>query len=244
MTWTVILGLDGHPFVLPAALTWWCLCGPSWLVVRERRRRRGLPGPSGWSLLFWAALGGLCAVTLTPSWIGLGVSRDTRGSWCLLTPPRTGFGLWAPNPERRWNVIIGIPLGVAALGWACSRRPAAGPVRRPAAGPVRRWTTTIPVRALAAPAAALAAPVGIELAQGLLPALGRTCAVVDVVDNDSGVVLGLLLVAVGMPVAAAVRGAVRSLVRVRGSAAGRSTIGGSGRPSTPDPRVRPDREVR
>ena len=179
MRWTVVTGLREHPWVVSTALVWWLASTLLWARLPRDRR-------TAWSLLFWCALGLLVAVTLTPSLNG--PPRGTVPGSCLMTWPRTGFGLWAPNPERRWNVLLGVPLGVAALCW-----------------PVRVWTAPRPpgtrrpawsAAPLAAPLVALVVPVAVEFGQSRLPSLGRLCAVVDVVDNASGVLVGFMIGAV------------------------------------------------
>lgn len=195
MRWTVLTGLRAHPWVLSTALVWWLVAVLVWAVARAGQRRGGRPPASGWALLFWCALGGFVAVTLTPSASGSGLAGEflSRGR-CYPQWPRTGFGLWAPNPERRWNVLLGVPLGLAALAWLLT---APGDRRRRFLQPV------------AAVGVALAVPVAVELAQRVLPGLGRLCAVVDAVDNVSGVVIGFVLAAVG----ALVHGVLRSSPR-------------------------------
>ena len=184
MRWTVIAGLRGHPWVVSTALGWWLVAGLLWARLPRPRR-------TAWSLLFWCALGLLAAVTLTPS-LG-GPPRGAVPGSCLPQWPRTGFGLWAPNPERRWNVLLGVPLGLTGLVWpvrvwtATAATPA---TRRPADGRRRGWS-------FAAPPIALLTPAAVEFGQAKLPSLGRLCAVVDVVDNLSGVLVGFVLAAVG-----------------------------------------------
>jgi len=182
--WTVVVGLQAHPWVVATALIWWLAT----LVVWWR-----LPDPSGWSLLFWCSVGLLVAVTLTPS---RGASAvGTRLGTCLPQWPTTGFGLLAPNPERRWNVLLGVPLGLAALAWPVRTWEGSGPG-------LRRWSLVGPVVALLAPAA-------VEYGQYRLPALARQCAVVDVVDNLSGVLVGFILTAVGVALHELVRSSPR-----------------------------------
>lgn len=170
MIWTVVDGLRRHPWVLGTALVWWLVAALLW--ARPDRR-------TVWSLLFWCALGGLAAVTLTPS------RGQVVTGYCLPQWPRTGFGLWAANPERRWNVIIGVPLGLTALAWPVTAW--GRPGRRAGRPP---WS-------LGAPLLALAAPAVVESVQRLVPGLARQCALLDVVDNSSGVLLGFMLAAAG-----------------------------------------------
>jgi hypothetical protein len=171
--WTVVVGLQGHPWVVTTAVVWWLVGLAGWLV---------LPHRSIWPLAFWCGLGLLVAVTLTPSLNG--PPRWVEPGTCLPQWPRTGFGLWAPDPQRRWNVLLGVPLGLTALAW---------PLHDLAHG--RRRS-----RAWWAPPAALVVPALVEAGQARLPALRRSCAVVDVVDNVSGVLLGFLaVVAVAVP---------------------------------------------
>jgi hypothetical protein len=182
----VAWGLWTHPLVLPAALVWCAVSLVAWRRLGARRERAGDPAPTVWPLLFACAVGCLVAVTLTPSRIGLGLDLNTHQPvWCHPQWPRTGFGLWSPNGERRLNVVLGVPLGLAALGWYRARPRAAA-------------TALAPVTAVALPEA-------IEFAQATIPALGRVCAVVDAVDNVSGVLLGFGLALVGAAVHAVVR---------------------------------------
>jgi hypothetical protein len=187
-------GLRAHPFVLPAFGLWCLLLAAGWLVARTAARRRGRPGPGPATWLFWCAVGAVLAVTLTP-----GEGTVDFGYWdrhvllwghpCLPQWPRTGFGLWAANPERRWNVLLAVPLGLAA-GF-CGRRPGvrsaglSGGRSEPPGG--ARGST---VWAVGAPVLALMLPELVELGQALLP-LNRVCALLDVVDNVSGVLIGL-----------------------------------------------------
>jgi hypothetical protein len=168
--WTVVAGLQAHPWVVATALTWWLVAALVWLLAPGA-------GRTAWSLLFWCALGLLVAVTLTPS---LGSPPWWQAGTCAPQWPRTGFGLLAPNPERRWNVLLGVPLGLAALAWPAWTWLAG---RRPG------------LPALAAVPIALVAPAAVELGQKELPSLHRLCAVVDVVDNLSGVLVGFVAAA-------------------------------------------------
>jgi len=197
--WIVVLGLRDHPWVLPSALLWWTAAVGWWLHRRAGAARDGEgrdgEGPSAWALVFWCALGGFLAVTVTPSRIGLGLDPDTlpaRG--CLMQWPLTGFGLTSGQPERRWNVLIGVPMGLAAVVWPLQALLG------------RRWRR---VWAYLAPLVALGAPEAVEAVQALAPGLGRVCAVVDVVDNLSGVLAGFALGAAGVLVHASARSSPR-----------------------------------
>jgi len=188
--------LRAHPFVLPAFVAWCLLLAVGWSVARAAAGRRGRPGPGVATYLFWCAVGAVLAVTLTP-----GQGTVDFGYWdrhvllwghpCLPQWPRTGFGLWAANPERRWNVLLTVPLGLAA-GF-CGRRRGGGTRSRTDARASARGRTGArgsTVWAVAAPVLALLLPGLVELGQALLP-LNRVCALVDVVDNVSGVLIGL-----------------------------------------------------
>jgi hypothetical protein len=168
----VSLGLKDHPWVVPAFLLWCAVLAVGWVMGHRAAVRRGEVGPRAATVLFWCAVGVMLAVTLTPGSGSVDFGYWDRhvsfwGHSCLPQWPRTGFGLWAPNPERRANVLLGVPLGMSA-GFC---------------GGARGWAVTAPVIALLLPGL-------VELGQAALP-LNRVCAVLDVVDNVSGVLIGL-----------------------------------------------------
>ena len=151
---------------------------------------RGIPG-------FWPSA--LAALTIAVAigalaWSRLGFSRRWRAMlWtaCLTIPlaytltSTKGAGLatcdmsWAPpfrpgallNMDTRANVLLTIPAGAAAMLLP--------------AGPQR----------IAALGTALAMPVAIELTQLVVRSLGRGCQLDDVVNNQTGVVVGFWLAA-------------------------------------------------
>jgi hypothetical protein len=107
-------GLQDHPWVVPAFLVWCMALAAGWATARRLAVRRGTAGPGVTTVLFWCAVGGMLAVTLTPatSLVDFGYWDRHVSIWghtCLPQWPRTGFGLWAPNPERRANVLLGVP---------------------------------------------------------------------------------------------------------------------------------------
>jgi len=183
------VGLWAHPLVAPVTLAWWVLAALGYLLARRRARRRDEPPPGPAALGLACALGLFVAATLTPSVVGLGWTRGTGGQgWCLPQWPRTGFGLFAPNGERRLNVVLGVPMGFfAAVPWR----------RRP-------HCTVVAL------AACLALPEVVEVLQAMIPPLGRVCAVVDAVDNVSGVLVGAAAGLVAGALLAAVPGRRRT----------------------------------
>jgi glycopeptide antibiotics resistance protein len=121
-------------------------------------------------LVAWAmvlSLGIILAATLTPQWEALALGARGSSSCDLsrlgLAPLREFLRL----TESSANVLMFIPLGVAIGLFPRSRRTAAVVI------------------------AAIALPFVIETVQLLLPVLDRACESADVVDNLSGLVLGL-----------------------------------------------------
>jgi len=148
----------------------------------------------------WFAIA--CLAVLAAAWIAWAVGRFTRRSlrWALvvliwggviaLTLTRTRYGdyyggLYGPTPgclthtglvdwlhESRWtqerigNVALLVPMGVLVA--------------------------VVPRRKLII-ACALATPFLIEAVQAVVPALGRQCDVRDVISNEAGLLIGMLL---------------------------------------------------
>jgi glycopeptide antibiotics resistance protein len=121
--------------------------------------------PVAWLMVL--SLGIILAATMTPQWEALALGAQGSSS-CDLS--RVGL---APIREllrfsdTTFNVLMFIPLGVTIGLLPRSRRTAAVVI------------------------AAIALPFGIETAQLLLPVLDRACESADVVDNLTGLVLGL-----------------------------------------------------
>ncbi len=117
------------------------------------------------------SVGGIVALTLTPA-------GHAGGRACFLSSPGSiSIGEFWPLTERGLNVVLFMPLGVA-LGLVPRSR----------------------VKAEAVLLAALS-PVMIESTQYLVRGLGRACEGTDVVDNLTGLGVGLLiagLVGLGM----------------------------------------------
>jgi hypothetical protein len=117
------------------------------------------------------AVGGIVALTLTPAGGFGGHGCRPLSSWPI---PADEF---ARLTERSLNVVLFIPLGIA-LG-LLPRSPAK--------------TEAVVLAVLS--------PIMIELTQSIAGQLGRTCEATDVVDNLTGLAVGLLvggLVSVGL----------------------------------------------
>jgi glycopeptide antibiotics resistance protein len=131
------------------------------VVGRALRVRR----PVAWAMVL--SLGVILAATMTPQWEALAFGAQSA-SFCDFS--RIGL---APLSEllrfddASGNVLLFIPLGVTIAIVPRSRRKAVVLI------------------------AAIALPFAIETAQLLLPALDRACESADVVDNLTGLVLGL-----------------------------------------------------
>jgi glycopeptide antibiotics resistance protein len=120
----------------------------------------------GWSLI--VSLGIIVAATLTPLREGAG-STVWTGPGCDLS--RIGFPPWRELRslnDTSLNILLFVPLGVA-LGFVPRSRRKAGMLL-----------------------AASALPVVVEALQLLLTPLDRACQSADVVDNLTGLVIGLV----------------------------------------------------
>jgi hypothetical protein len=134
-------------------------------VIRRRVAvRLGLPSVLGWFAI--VSVGIILAATLTP----LAGSRPSVASSCDFSR----VGLASLEEFLKWddatlNILLFIPLGFVLAF-------------------IRPWSLKA---ALVAGAAVL--PVFIETAQMLVRPLDRACQAGDVFDNDSGLVIGLVL---------------------------------------------------
>lgn len=104
------------------------------------------------------------ALTLTPqsnAHLGAGM----KACWMTIQGP-IGFSSYGDASQRSLNVLLFVPLGL--------------------------FTALMPRRHLAALCLlGLALPAVVEALQYQIPSLARQCAVVDVVDNETGFVLGV-----------------------------------------------------
>lgn len=135
-------------------------------LVAFRPVARLLRAPRPVVFLLLLSLGGIVALTLTPH-------DDAFAPWlyaeCFVRIVRPiGFERVLNLGERGLNVLLFLPLG-ACLGALPRSRAKIGLV-----------------------AAALALPFLIEGIQYLVPALDRSCSSVDVIDNLTGLALGLV----------------------------------------------------
>jgi glycopeptide antibiotics resistance protein len=152
----------GLPWFLPgAAIALLVSLAVSGAVCRALRVRR----PVAWAMVL--SLGVILAATMTPQWEALAFGAQGPSS-CDFS--RIGL---APLSEllrfgdTSGNVLMFIPLGVTIALVPRSRR---------------KVVVLI---------AAIALPFAIETAQLLLPVLDRACESADVVDNLTGLVVGL-----------------------------------------------------
>lgn len=142
------------------------LAGTVWLAWLVHQRHTA-PTRTRILLVGWImSLGLIASATLTP-----GSDAPFRSAFaCVIERPDVlGVSELFQPSERSLNVLLFIPLGLATAL-------------------LPRWRY-----AAVALAAGLAAPVVIELAQRVLPALGRGCQSADVVDNLTGLVIGCFL---------------------------------------------------
>jgi glycopeptide antibiotics resistance protein len=131
------------------------------VVGRALRVRR----PVAWAMVL--SLGVILAATMTPQWEALAFGAQGSSS-CDFSriglAPLSGLLRFG---DTSGNVLLFIPLGVTIALMPRSRRKAVVLI------------------------AAIALPFAIEIAQLLLPVLDRACESADVVDNLTGLVLGL-----------------------------------------------------
>jgi hypothetical protein len=132
------------------------------------------------AFLLVVSVGIIVSATLTPLADALESGRGSNGVCDL---DRIG---WAPVrlylgiTEESMNVLMFVPLGIAISLVPGARG--------------RRLTV-----------AALALPFAIELAQMLMPVLGRECEAADMVDNPTGLIIGLAVGRLGRRCARAAR---------------------------------------
>ena len=113
------------------------------------------------------SLGIVLAATLTPQWGALSFGTRGSGTCDLSRIGLASFDDLRGKSDALGNILMFIPLGVTISLVPRSRRKAAIVV------------------------AAIALPFAIETTQMLLPVLDRACESADVIDNVTGLVLGL-----------------------------------------------------
>jgi VanZ like family len=162
-----VLGMSLHhspvlPWLLPGvAIALVISVAVSGLVGRALRVGR----PVAWVMVL--SLGVILAVTMTPRWEALAFGAQGSSSCDFSRIGLVPLGELLRFDDSSLNVLMFIPLGVTIALVPRSRRKGAIVV------------------------AALALPFAIETAQLLLPVLDRACESADVVDNLTGLVLGL-----------------------------------------------------
>jgi hypothetical protein len=137
-------------------------------LVAFRPLARVLRAPRPVAFLLLLSLGGIVALTLTPgadAFLPYHYFQD-----CLVEVVRPiGFGRVLNLGERGLNVLLFIPFGAAigALPWSKVKGGVLG--------------------------ASLVLPFAVEGIQYLVPALDRSCTTVDIIDNLTGLVIGLVI---------------------------------------------------
>ena len=121
--------------------------------------------PVAWVMVL--SLGIIMAATLTPQWEALAFGARGSSSCDLSRLGLAPLGELLSANDSGGNILMFIPLGVAIGLVPRSRRKAAIVI------------------------AAIALPFAIETTQLLVPALDRACESADVVDNLTGLVIGL-----------------------------------------------------
>jgi glycopeptide antibiotics resistance protein len=136
-------------------------------VVLAPAVSRALGGRAVASFLLIASFGIAVSATLTPLLGSLESGVTSTGTCDLDGLGLAPFSVYLRPSEASLNVLLFVPLGFA-VGLL----------------PYRRQTAIVA-------AAALALPFAIELAQMLLPMLGRGCEGADVIHNVLGVTIGI-----------------------------------------------------
>ena len=140
-------------------------------LILFRPLARALHAPRLVALLILLGLGGIVALTLTP---GDDAFSPYLFQDCFVRfVPPIGLGRVLNLGERGLNVLLFLPLGLG-LGLL-----------------PRSWTKGALI------VAALGLPFAIEWIQYAVPALDRSCSTVDLVDNLTGLVVGLVVGIVG-----------------------------------------------
>jgi glycopeptide antibiotics resistance protein len=121
--------------------------------------------PVAWLMIL--SLGVILAATMTPQWEALAFGARGSSSCDFSRIGLAPLGDLLRFGDTSLNVLMFVPLGVAIGLFPRSRRTAAVVI------------------------AAIALPFAIETIQLLLPVLDRACESADVVDNLTGLVLGL-----------------------------------------------------
>jgi glycopeptide antibiotics resistance protein len=121
--------------------------------------------PVAWLMVL--SLGVILAATMTPQWEALAFGAQGSASCDFSRVGLAPLGEFLRLSDTSGNVLMFIPLGVTI-----------------ALVPRSRFKAAIVI-------AAIALPFAIEMGQLLLPVLDRACQSADVVDNLTGLVLGM-----------------------------------------------------
>jgi glycopeptide antibiotics resistance protein len=124
-----------------------------------------VPRPVAWAMIL--SLGVILAATMTPQWEALAFGAQGSSTCDFSRIGLASLTDYLRFGDTSGNVLMFIPLGVAIALVPRSRRMAVVLI------------------------AATALPFAIEITQMLLPVLDRACESADVVDNLTGLVLGL-----------------------------------------------------
>ena len=152
------------PLFLPGAALWAVIAS---LLAGPVARWLGTRKVAAWFLL--TSLGAVFAATLTPLAVTLAGMPPIRQSCDFTRITLASPALLLSVNDVSLNVLLFVPLGIAAGLVAGSRRGAVAVL------------------------GALALPIAIETVQLAIPRLGRGCESADVIDDMSGVLMGLAI---------------------------------------------------
>ena len=156
--------LGAVPFFAPGMLLW-----AAFAIVAGSRVGRALKVSSLHGALLILALGLVLMATLPPTGAALS-GQSSFQDFCdtgRITP--ASLSMLSRLNETSLNVLLFVPLGLSLGALAGSRRK------------------------LLLLALAFALPIAIELYQLSFPALGRGCQTADVIDNLTGLIIGLAM---------------------------------------------------
>ncbi len=136
------------------------------LAAPALARRLGSHG--GVAFLLIASLGLIASATLTPLEDAIAAGVASSGTCDAARPGWAPLSVYLHLNETSLNVLLFVPLGIS-LGLVPGRN------------------------GFRMAAAAMLLPAAVELTQMLIPVLGRSCQTGDIVDNTTGLVIGLAI---------------------------------------------------